>query len=252
MLNEDDKYSIESKKYQKQICIMFLNNINITKIIPKNSKIIDIGCATGDITFYVYNKLNNCDLIIGIDIDKNRINLAKEKYKNIEKLKFINSDAENIYNIITEKNFNLIFSSIVLHWIKNKKIVFENIYNLLGKEGYFISIYPHKLEYLRKRVHEYVFQNNIYNNEMYEFMNNYFLSTDETKYILENIGFKILKIEEEIMSLKFNCINDFLKWYEVSSNYFFKVSYLKDEQISELEKEESIMISNIIKIVAKK
>lgn len=34
-----------------------------------NQKIIDLGCATGNITFYIYNKLKNCDLIIGTDID---------------------------------------------------------------------------------------------------------------------------------------------------------------------------------------
>jgi len=59
----------------------FLSQIReqIYNLVPKNSRIIDIGCGRGKLLYELSNKINYG---LGIDINKGKINFAKKNVKN--------------------------------------------------------------------------------------------------------------------------------------------------------------------------
>ena len=60
-----------------------------------NKTILDVGCGLGDLVPYLKNRLNNNFNYIGIDISKNLIMHAKEKY-NYSNVEFIHGDINSV------------------------------------------------------------------------------------------------------------------------------------------------------------
>ncbi len=85
----------------------------ISGLIEENSKVIDIGCGTGSLVFYLSNK---CRYILGIELSEKMVDYAnslKEK-NNIFNVEFIHGDANKIYNL-TEEKFDYAIFSLSLH-----------------------------------------------------------------------------------------------------------------------------------------
>ena len=59
--------------------------------------ILDMGTGSGILAFEA-SKLNNVNLVVGIDIDNNAIEYCKKKYKTIKNLYFLKSDLFKIFN----------------------------------------------------------------------------------------------------------------------------------------------------------
>ncbi len=93
----------------------------IKKLIEPNSKIIDVGCGTGRLSFSIADK---CKSVMGIDLSKRNIdranfNLSKKPYDNI----FV--EHKSIKDIIKEgkEHFNYAVSTYVIHEInENERI----------------------------------------------------------------------------------------------------------------------------------
>lgn len=99
-----------------------------------NDKVIlDIGCGAGD-QCKLYSKMGAKE-VLGIDISRNMINLAK-KYNSFENIKYENKAIEDLE--ISTNQFDIITSSLVFHYIENFDIVLDKIYKLLKSGGYLI------------------------------------------------------------------------------------------------------------------
>ncbi len=113
-----------------------LEFIESIKKINSEEKILDIGCATGNLTELLGEKTKN---VIGIDLDKELLKEAKEKHPN---LKFENMNMLKIDENFEENSFDRIisFGNTLVHLdnISEIKVFFEKVYKLLKKEGYFI------------------------------------------------------------------------------------------------------------------
>jgi len=121
----------------------------IVKNLNKNIKILDIGCGVGDLEAYLFNKgFNN---IVGVDISKNALKIAKQKtphyifrQQNIEKsLPFGN------------KKFDVVFCIEVLQHITNPVFVMKEMLRV-GKNiiitcpnGFWTEIRPITKGYLQ-------------------------------------------------------------------------------------------------------
>jgi len=105
----------------------------INKTTPSStSKILDIGCGTGNQVVNFSQKGYN---IIGIDISPSMIEKAKEKYPNYN---FQVSDAINS-EIFTSNSFTHITCLyFTIYYFENKRQLLENIYKWLVPGGYFI------------------------------------------------------------------------------------------------------------------
>ena len=68
--------------------------------------------------------------VIGIDPDTDRLEVARRKYS-ASNIEYLTGRAENIPGV----GYDIIFSSNVLHWCKDKNLVFEKISGCLKKNG---------------------------------------------------------------------------------------------------------------------
>ena len=104
--------------------------------IKNKEKILDIGCATGNLTELLGERTEN---VIGIDLDRELIKEAKLKNP---RLIFENMNMLEIDKSFEENNFARIvsFGNTLVHLdnIGEIKVFFEKVYKLLKKEGYFI------------------------------------------------------------------------------------------------------------------
>jgi hypothetical protein len=82
--------------------------------IPKDSKILELGCATGDLIGNLHPSYG-----VGVDISDAMISAAKQKYPNID---FI---CENAENYRTDKVFDYIILSGIVGSIENIQVLLE-------------------------------------------------------------------------------------------------------------------------------
>ena len=88
----------------------------------KGKKVLDLGCGSG----------NNCiksvelgaDYVLGTDVSKNMINLAK-KVNNNKKIEYENIAMENISSI--NKKFDVVISSLAFHYIEDYDKLLKDI-----------------------------------------------------------------------------------------------------------------------------
>ncbi len=156
----EEEYSDPNQFYTKQEAERYDNNTGmkksqflLTKIaleisrttVSKDMKILDVGCGTGfSLEYFYINNVSKKNLL-GIDVSKEMLLLAKKKGFDVRKLGFYDLQK------IKQKDFDLILSISSLQWIltnkqeiqiKNDlKKVAKKIYNLLKKEGVFVCQY---------------------------------------------------------------------------------------------------------------
>lgn len=101
-------------------------------ILPslKNKTILDLGCGTGDMDNYFIQ--NGAKRVVATDISNNMVLEAKKKY-NTKKIDFRVLKMENINKI--EEKFDIVYSSLAFHYIKDFNKLIKNIYNLLKPNG---------------------------------------------------------------------------------------------------------------------
>ena len=166
--NEFDNPAME-KHYKK-----FLS------LIPKNSKILDVGCGPGQAAKRFANKGHD---VLGIDLSKNMINSAKKKVKNA---KFKIMDVEKLN--LNEK-YDAIWAAFVLVHIERKKhakIIAKFSKMLKPKGVIFLGMLVGKGEKIMPEP----------NNRKY---NQYFVfvSKKEVKKYLNLTGFKLVSYDEK-------------------------------------------------------
>lgn len=108
--------------------------------LPKNVRILDIGCNYGSL-IYNLHKLGYKN-VQGIDINKEAIKEGKANYKSIKnKLKFYNGETIPF----KEESFDVVLMFDVIEHIPNVgRFLKEEVYRVLKKKGLFIFQTPNK------------------------------------------------------------------------------------------------------------
>ena len=105
----------------------------INKTSPTtSSKILDIGCGTGN---QVVNFASKGYEVLGIDISPSMIKKAKEKYPNYN---FEVADASNVDKFNSNSFTHITCLYFTVYYFENKRQLFQNIYRWLIPGGYFI------------------------------------------------------------------------------------------------------------------
>ncbi len=100
----------------------------LLEFIPVNNEqtILDLGCGTGTLTTQLADL---CSKVVGVDSSQNMIDKAKKQFGNIE---FLVCDA---LTLPFEKEFDVVFSNAVFHWINDHNTLLKNIHKALKPQG---------------------------------------------------------------------------------------------------------------------
>ncbi|HEK9103899.1 TPA: class I SAM-dependent methyltransferase [Bacillus pseudomycoides] len=120
-----------------------------------NKKVLDLGGGMGEFTRYCINK--GALEVVGVDISKNMIDVARRN--NIhDKITFINSSVEDLE--ISKDYFNVVVSSLALHYVKDYGAVVNKINRFLKKGGTFVFSTEHPIVTARKKMNGWVTDEN--------------------------------------------------------------------------------------------
>jgi len=122
--NKDGKINTkESFKFIVKKASEFINSIH-------NPSILDIGCATGDLVYYL-SKMYPQAKCVGMDLRNDLLERARKEVPNV---KFIQSDISKKNSLMNEK-FDIIFMVGVHPIFDDVFHVFDNVINMLKENG---------------------------------------------------------------------------------------------------------------------
>ncbi|MDD4135938.1 MAG: class I SAM-dependent methyltransferase [Candidatus Shapirobacteria bacterium] len=120
----------------------FLINPLMTSSLPKekDSTVLDLGCGNGYWTKLLAKKYKK---VVGIDNSQNLIQIAKSKRQltNIE-YKLVEIETGFPFN---NDYFDLVFSNMVIHYIKNINKLAKDLYRIIKPNGLIILSFAHPI-----------------------------------------------------------------------------------------------------------
>lgn len=103
-------------------------------------RILDLGCGYGEHCKMFVDR--GADRVVGIDISKKMLEIAKAENSD-PKIEYRNMPMENLDAI--NEPFDLVISSLALHYVEDFTGVAKNVYRLLNKGGLFLFSQEHPL-----------------------------------------------------------------------------------------------------------
>ncbi|MFP7442643.1 MULTISPECIES: bifunctional 2-polyprenyl-6-hydroxyphenol methylase/3-demethylubiquinol 3-O-methyltransferase UbiG [Bacillus] len=105
------------------------------------SKVIDIGCGTGNLSYLLKDSVDD---LIGIDFSKKSVELAKKLSQGITNIQFYHSNIEDFHKKYKGAPFTLAISNMTLMDVSHLEEVLASISNLLDSGGklFFTIIHP--------------------------------------------------------------------------------------------------------------
>jgi len=187
---------------QQKASLLFLDE---SKIDLTNKVVYDGGCGTGNISEIMAQTAKS---VHGFDPSFNMIEWARLHYANIPNLTFEQSFAEDFSSAKKCNVFTLFFC---LHWIKDKKAVFQKCYENLQSNGQLlgnirttengpalgIKIFHEILPELQEMIPM------LKNNNTIQATGSSYPTHQDLKTMLEEIGFKQISLKEIILDFSF-------------------------------------------------
>lgn len=108
--------------------------LSTISLLPWNGKekVLDIGSGDGKFTAYFATKITPDGEVVGVDLSRDMVNYAKDKYNSINNLSFIEG---NVVNSVLDQKFDRIISFSALHWVTDQVVALKYIENSLRKGG---------------------------------------------------------------------------------------------------------------------
>jgi len=125
-----DSVAEDYDKYKKNSSFYYDNLKKlVADLIPQNKKVLEIGCGTGDLLVCVKPKIG-----YGLDLSKEMITLAKQKYNLNKELEF-----STIWPSKNKSRFDYIFMSDVIEHLEEPLEVFLKASKLMDSRTMFIN-----------------------------------------------------------------------------------------------------------------
>jgi len=132
-ISKFEKRYVNSKKQAEKNLVIVRRLFG--QIDLKNKKnLLEVGCGIGIATSYLARryKLN----VIGIDLDPEQVEIAKNNHKENEYLKYFQADVTEL--TFENNQFDMILSLDVLHHIPNWEKALNEISRVLKPDGFYI------------------------------------------------------------------------------------------------------------------
>ena len=215
---------------QGSLSLQKLDGVSLIQadVCPKPGDVIlDLGCGTGELSAYLAGLVGPEGKVIGVDPDKERIQLARQSHGQINNLSFAVASGASFPEICGSVAFDIIFSNYVLHWISEKQQVFDNMFANLKVGGKVAIQY---VGYL----HPFVFNGYmILNPENEERICQMYQC--EPKATVEQYcstaGFRVVKSYEYQTHVAFENIESLLKWHWSTTHGVFDLSLVTEERL---------------------
>ncbi len=95
--------------------------------------ILDLGCGYGEHCMHYVQ--NGADKVIGVDISEKMLAVARTDYAD-PSITYIHMPMEDILKL--GGTYDIIVSSLAVHYIEDFKTLIQDIYELLNEEGIFV------------------------------------------------------------------------------------------------------------------
>ena len=112
---------------------------NARKHLKDSDRVLDYGCATGTITYEI---ADNVKEILGIDLSSKMIDIAKSKADQSKNEKIDFTQATIFDQRLSEKYFDAILASDIIHLVEDVQKVVQRLNELLKPGGLLISSTP--------------------------------------------------------------------------------------------------------------
>ena len=124
----DSKLRIQREWHKEKL------NIVLEHLDLNNKRILDLGCGSGGITFKLFKRIKNSE-VVGLDFNEKAIELANRRVKKekLKRLKFISGDAENIP--FEDNEFDAVIALDMLDHMFTPKKCLKDIRRVLNKNG---------------------------------------------------------------------------------------------------------------------
>ena len=137
MMSSLQKSQAESYEHgsqgQKAVGMQLIAELNI----PRGSNVLDLGCGTGSLTKALSDKVGSEGRVVAVDPDGERIQLARIKYP-ASNTEFIEANDSTF----PPGKYDLVYCNVTIHWIHDKKALFERVYENLCPGGRFAFTTP--------------------------------------------------------------------------------------------------------------
>ncbi len=102
--------------------------------VEGKQKFLEVGCGNGAACKHIAKKYNLH--VTGIDVDPEQIQNAKKNSVDIEDVQFFEGDSTNLN--FDDNEYDIVYSSGVLHHVGNWKKALEEINRVLKPDGYYV------------------------------------------------------------------------------------------------------------------
>lgn len=117
----------------------------------RDKSILDLGCGTGEFAKYCIE--NGAWKVVGVDISENMIEKAKRENQ-VENIDYICESIEDLE--LKELKFDIIISSLAVHYMEDYTNLIVKVHNLLAKNGEFLFSTEHPIVTARKEMNSWV------------------------------------------------------------------------------------------------
>ena len=184
-----------------------LNFLEMIEDLSKDERILDIGCATGNLTSLIYQKTQE---VIGIDLDEDLLKIAKDKNPSIT---FLNKNMLDL-ETFKDESFNRVISFgntlVHLNSLEEVRSFFQKVYQVLKPNGFFtVQIINYDYIYSHE-IHELP----LIDNDVLRFERYYDLHEDHVNFntkLLIKANQQIIKNSIPLLNLKKSFLEETLK-----------------------------------------
>jgi len=123
-----------AKKYAQHSSPQFKNAIKELHLLnlKGNESILDIGCGNGQLGAYILKKLLPHGTLHGIDASLPQVQQAQKNYAHNKQLSF---EQANVLTYESAKQYDVVISFWVLHWVKDYERALRQIFKALKPGG---------------------------------------------------------------------------------------------------------------------
>lgn len=172
----------------------------------KGCKVLHLGCATGYLTKVVADLVGPEGKVVGLDPDIERLEVARGKYSS-GNLVYFEGRAELIP--VEDSDFDIIFSSYVLHWCKDINAVLKESASKMKRGGKFGFVA------IRGYTNELLVPENMFSQEFRAaFISNIHpINQDELQQFASDNNFTIKYLKEHSLDREFGSVSELIEYY---------------------------------------